>query len=105
MAIPIQNYTTNLSITEDDDISSATKSYTNYLKSRTYNKVGYAVYSLDIANGFNLRGIITHDVNSKDYTSDIRGLYIDNTLYTVSDKEIKANNIDTLAEIKEIIFD
>lgn len=105
LAIPIKNYTTNLSITEDDDISSATNSYTSYLKSRTYNKVGYAVYSLDTANGFNLRGIITHDVNSNDYTSDIRGLYVDNTLYTVSDKEIKANNIDTLAEIKEIIFD
>lgn len=105
LAIPIKNYTTDLSITENDDISSATKSYTSYLKSRTYNKVGYAVYSLDIANGFNLRGIITHDVNSKDYTSDIRGLYIDDTLYTVSNKEIKANNIDTLAEIKEIIFD
>lgn len=105
LAIPIKNYTTDLSITEDDDISSATKSYTSYLKSRTYNKVGYAVYSLDIANGFNLRGIITHDVNSNNYTSDIRGLYIDDTLYTVSNKEIKANNIDTLAEIKDIIFD
>lgn len=105
LAIHIKNYTTDLSITEDDDISSATKSYTSYLKSRTYNKVGYAVYSLDIANGFNLRGIITHDVNSNNYTSDIRGLYIDDTLYTVSNKEIKANNIDTLAEIKEIIFD
>lgn len=105
LAIPIKNYTTDLSITEEDDISSATKSYTSYLKSRTYNKVGYAVYSLDIANGFNLRGIITHDVNSNAYTSDIRGLYIDDTLYTVSNKEIKANNIDTLAEIKEIIFD
>lgn len=105
LAIPIKNYTTDLSITEDDDISSATKSYTSYLKSRTYNKVGYAVYSLDTANGFNLRGIITHDVNSNDYTSDIRGLYIDNTLYTVSNKEIKANNIDTLAEIKDIILD
>lgn len=105
LAIPIKNYTTDLSITEDDDISSATKSYTSYLKSRTYNKVGYAVYSLDIANGFYLRGIITHDVNSNAYTSDIRGLYIDDTLYTVSNKEIKANNIDTLAEIKEILFD
>lgn len=105
LAIPIKNYTTDLSITEDDDISSATNSYTSYLKSRTYNKVGYAVYSLDTANGFNLRGIITHDVNSNDYTSDIRGLYIDNTLYTVSNKEIKANNIDTLAEIKDIILD
>lgn len=105
LAIPIKNYTTDLSITEEDDISSVTKSYTSYLKSRTYNKVGYAVYSLDIANGFNLRGIITHDVNSNAYTSDIRGLYIDDTVYTVSNKEIKANNIDTLAEIKEVLFD
>ena len=105
LAIPIKNYTTDLSFTEDEDISSATKSYTSYLKSRTYSKVGYAVYSLDIANGFNLRGIITHDVNSDDYISDIRGLYIDDTLYTVSNKEIKANNINTLEEIKEIIFE
>ncbi len=104
LAIPIKNYTTDLSITENDDIFSATNLYTSYLKSRTYNKVGYAVYSLDIANGFNLRGIITHDVNSEDYTSDIRGLYIDDTLYTVSNKEIKANNINTLEEIKEILF-
>lgn len=104
LAIPIKNYTTDLSITENDDIFSATNLYTSYLKSRTYNKVGYAVYSLDIANGFNLRGIITHDVNSEDYTSDIRGLYLDDTLYTVSNKEIKANNINTLEEIKEILF-
>ena len=104
LAIPIKNYTTDLSVTENDDIFSATNLYTSYLKSRTYNKVGYAVYSLDIANGFNLRGIITHDVNSEDYTSDIRGLYIDDILYTVSNKEIKANNINTLEEIKEILF-
>lgn len=104
LAIPIKNYTTDLSVTENDDIFSATNLYTSYLKSRTYNKVGYAVYSLDIANGFNLRGIITHDVNSEDYTSDIRGLYIDDLLYTVSNKEIKANNINTLEEIKEILF-
>ena len=43
------------------------------------------MYGLDTANGFNLRGIITHDVNCDDYISDVRGLYIDNTLYTVSD--------------------
>lgn len=105
LAIPIKNYTTDLSVTENDDIFSTTNSYTSYLKSRTYNKVGYAVYSLDITNGFNLRGIITHDVNSEGYTSDIRGLYIDDTLYTVSNKEIKANNINTLEEIKETIFE
>lgn len=104
LGIPIKNYTTDLSFTENSDISSATKSYTSYLKSRKYDKIGYAVYSLDTENGFNLKGIITHNVNSNEYTSDIRGLYINDTLYTVSNKKIKANNIETLAEIKEIIF-
>lgn len=115
LAIPIKNYTSDLTMDsdEDDDISTTIKSYTSKLKSRTYNKIGYAVYSLDIDNGFNFKGLITHDAsdssnNSKysyNYISDIRGLYIDDTLYTVSNKEIKANNLNTLEEIKEVIFE
>ena len=31
-------------------------------------------------------------------------LYIDNTLYTVSEEEIKANDLETLEEIKEVMF-
>ena len=117
LAIPIKNYTDDLSMVENDDISGLETSYKNKLRNRSYNKIGYAVYNIDLTNGFKFKGLITHDAKkkkndtsysyytySKSYTSDIRGLYIDNTLYTVSEEEIKANDLETLEEIKEIMF-
>ena len=117
LAIPIKNYTDDLSMVENDDISGLETSYKNKLRNRSYNKIGYAVYNIDLTNGFKFKGLITHDAidakndtsysyytYSKSYTSDIRGLYIDNTLYTVSEEEIKANDLETLEEIKEIMF-
>ena len=102
---------------ENDDISGLETSYKNKLRNRSYNKIGYAVYNIDLTNGFKFKGLITHDAidekndtsysyytYSKSYTSDIRGLYIDNTLYTVSEEEIKANDLETLEEIKEVMF-
>ena len=100
----------------DDDISTVTRSYTSNLSNRSYNKIGYAVYNIDLTNGFNFKGLITHDVNEENenknsysnyneqYISDIRGVYIDNTLYTISEVEIKANDLETLEEIKEVLF-
>ena len=122
LAIPVKNYTEDLSMSEDDDedISTATSTYKRYLRNRSYNKIGYAVYNLDLEKGFTFKGLITHDIDEKEdddysttysyynynnsYISDIRGLYIDNTLYTVSEREIKANNLDTLEQIKEVFF-
>ena len=120
LAIPIKNYTEDLSMSDEDNISTATSRYTRYLRNRSYNKIGYAVYNLDLETGFTFKGLITHDVDetknndnytyssfnnySNSYISDIRGLYIDNTLYTVSEQEIKANNLDTLEQIKEVFF-
>lgn len=120
LAIPIKNYTEDLSMSDEDNISTATSRYTRYLRNRSYNKIGYAVYNLDLETGFTFKGLITHDVDetknndnytyssfnnySNSYISDIRGLYIDNTLYTVSEREIKANNLDTLEQIKEVFF-
>ena len=117
LAIPIKNYTDDLSMVENDDISGLETSYKNKLRNRSYNKIGYAVYNIDLTNGFKFKGLITHDAidekndtsysyytYSKSYTSDIRGLYIDNTLYTVSEEEIKANDLETLEEIKEVMF-
>lgn len=121
LAIPVKNYTEDLSMSDNGNgnISNTTSSYKRYLKNRSYNKIGYAVYNLDLETGFTFKGLITHDVDeTKDndyktysyynynnsYISDIRGLYIDNTLYTVSEREIKANNLDTLEQIKEVFF-
>jgi len=61
-------------------------------------------------SGFTLRGGITHqeDTTSSqyygyDYNMRVhRALYIDNTLYTVSNTKVLLNNLDTLALITEV---
>ena len=79
---------------------------------------GAYVFSLDLENGFQLKGKVTHlNASEQDamknnnesygyyppYDSHImRSLYIDNTLYTLSQRELKANDLGTLEEIKTI---
>jgi inhibitor of cysteine peptidase len=62
-------------------------------------------------SSFELRGGITHQENAASslyyygYNYDMqvhRALYIDNTLYTVSNEKILLNNLDTLALIAEV---
>jgi len=74
---------------------------------------GAFVYRLTLANGFEERGRITHisaeeDLKSGYYYDDRstvkRALFIDNILYTLSGKMLKANDLDTLQELKEIVF-
>jgi inhibitor of cysteine peptidase len=73
---------------------------------------GMYVYNLDLRGGFQLRGKITH-LSQEDiakagngwYESDLnvmRGLYIDNVLYTLSQGKIKANDLSSLKDISEI---
>lgn len=70
---------------------------------------GACVYHIDLAGGFKLKGRITH-LSDQDYLmagnywyhSDknvSRILYVDDVLYTLSGKYIKANSLDSLAEI------
>lgn len=111
IAIPVNNYN------EDFEVSSSSDSYTSMIDSyKKYNKnyvaEGYFVYNINLEEGFKLKGIITHEkslknkYNTSNYYYDnsklLRGLYIDNNLYTVSESAIKVNNLDTLELIKEI---
>ena len=111
IAIPVNNYN------EDFEVSSSSDSYTSMIESyKKYNKnyvaEGYFVYNINLEEGFKLKGIITHEksLKNKYNTSNyyynnsklLRGLYIDNNLYTVSESAIKVNNLDTLELIKEI---
>jgi len=71
---------------------------------------GAYVFNVSIAEGIVYRGRITHMENDADklglyYYSPYyveRALYIDNVLYTISDKKIKMNNLETLQEINEV---
>ena len=108
IAIPVNNYTEDVEISSDStDISSMVNSYTNYNKN--YVSEGYFVYNINLTDGFKLKGTITHDkkTTTKYYTYRntsklLRGLWIDNNLYTVSEDMLKINDLDTLKEIDSL---
>jgi uncharacterized secreted protein with C-terminal beta-propeller domain len=73
---------------------------------------GAYVFNISIEEGLVFKGGITHLENNSDLLksgyyfsspySVKRALYIDNVLYTISDKKIKMNSLEDLEEIKEI---
>jgi hypothetical protein len=74
---------------------------------------GAFVYSLNLEDGFVERGRITHVDKEIDLKSGYyydweyqvqRSLFMDNTLYTVSQAKIKANDLTTLNEINQVVF-
>lgn len=68
---------------------------------------GAYVFSIDLENGIVQRGRITHVGNYTGYWYNYdyniyRSLYIDNVLYTLSNRMIKMNDLTTLDEINKI---
>jgi uncharacterized secreted protein with C-terminal beta-propeller domain len=71
---------------------------------------GAYVFKVTIQEGIALRGQITHTENTTDlgyyyYPQPYyvkRSLYIDNILYTISDKKVMMHNLETLEEINQI---
>ena len=64
---------------------------------------GFYVYNLDV-EGFDLKGTITHSDNDNRYygMGNARTFYIGEVLYSVSDRYLKMNSLDTLEEINSI---
>ena len=106
IAIPVNNYSENFSINSSSDShESMINLYKNYNK--TYISEGYFVYSINVEDGFDLKGVITHEAskNTKyNYNTSklLRGLYIDNNLYTISETAVKVNDLETLELIDEL---
>ena len=108
IAIPVNNYSEDFAVTNSSDTySSIINSYSGY--SKQYISEGYFVYNINIEDGFSLNGVITHEKSSQkssyyNYGNSklLRGLYIDNNLYTVSETAVKVNNLETLKLIDEI---
>ena len=104
IAIPVNNYAEDVSISTSttDDIDLMVKSYRNYGKK--YIAEGYFVYDINLENGIKYKGTITHNKTASKYlyrnTSRLlRGLWIKDNLFTVSEDMIKVNNLKTLEEI------
>ena len=105
IAIPVNNCSDDFEIAYSDSTSSVISSYTNNNKS--YLSEGYLVYKINLENGFNLKGLITHDNAKTSYYYNtnsrlLRGLYIDDNLFTVSETAVKVNKLDDLKQISEL---
>ncbi len=81
----------------------------------TVSFIGYYVFKIDESSGFSINGRITHydklpDYNYSDEKSyydnlgyDIkRGVYVDDVLYTVSDKTLMANSLSDFSLINKV---
>jgi len=70
---------------------------------------GAYIFDISLSGGFVLRGNVTHLENGAYWWNSSysvkRILYIDDVLYTVSDKKVKLNSLDYLWFIKEIELD
>ncbi len=106
IAIPVNNYSEDFEVTNNSNTyESAISAYKN--SSKSYIGEGYAVFKIDLKDGFVKKGIITHEKqkqNVKNYYASklLRGMYIENNLYTVSEDMLKVNCIDDLKEISEL---
>lgn len=75
---------------------------------------GAYVFKLNLKDGFELKGKVSHYDSDETFkksgyymdgqSSIRRSLYIDNTLYTLSDSRLQANDLDSLDTIKKIDF-
>lgn len=109
IAIPVNNYPEAFEIPNRnlDTYENITNSYTNYYKK--YIGEGYAVYNINVEDGITPKGNIIHEVDGTrnsyyNYTRLLRGLYIDNNLYTVSEKQIKVNDLEKLDLVGEMFI-
>ena len=107
LAIPVNSYPSDFEVeSSSDDISKLVSQYTNYNKN--YTAEGYAVYNINLTDGFNLKGIINHErIKTSGYRYGysgklLRGLWIEDNLYTVSEKMIKVNKLGDLSQISEL---
>ena len=107
LAIPVNSYPSDFELESfSDDISKLVSQYTNYNKN--YTAEGYAVYNINLTDGFNLKGIINHErIKTSGYRYGysgklLRGLWIEDNLYTVSEKMIKVNKLGDLSQISEL---
>jgi len=73
---------------------------------------GAYVYRLSLEDGFELKGRITHAegedlgswYGSWGSSTITRTLYIENVLYTISEKMVKMNDLDSLNEINDVLL-
>lgn len=106
LAIPVNNYEEDFEVkASNDTYHTIIEAYNSYQKE--YVSEGYFVYRINLIDGFQLKGTITHDKTKSKYSYYnqsrlLRGLYIGDNLYTISEDYIKINKLDDLKEINQV---
>ena len=73
---------------------------------------GAYVFRLTLSGGFELRGNVTHiesqlapeSYQTGNSCSITRSLYIDNTLYTISDQKVQLNSLEDMSFLSRVEF-
>ena len=106
LAIPVNNYSEDFSVRDSDSVDDEINRFTSY--SKPYVSEGYFVYKINLEDGFKLKGIINHDKKTHDYyyysnySRLLRGVYIEDDLFTVSEDAIKVHKLDDLKQVTEL---
>jgi len=83
------------------------------IPAESYSKQSAYVFDITIEDGIELKGSITHDLETEEEQEDIyhhwnygnsikRTLYIEDVLYTISDNMVKMNSLEDLSEINSV---
>ena len=100
LAIPVNHYEEEFSSDSSKETDEEIEDF--IYNSKDYISEGYFVYNIDLDKGFELKGTITHNkTTSRTYGIEsklLRGLYIKDDLYTVSEDEIQVHSISDLTE-------
>lgn len=105
ICIPVNTYSSELEIQDSENITTVINNYKHYSSNKKALSEGYLVYDINLENGFKLKGNINHELSNYEYDSTqsnssssdlLRGLWIQDNLFTISQSEIKANRISDL---------
>jgi len=94
-----------LSIPISGDVESLNENSSSKMFAPDYNRWnGFYVFDLNSSDGFNLKGTITHSADDSRYygMGNARTFYIDDVLYTASERYLKMNSFNDLEEINLI---
>jgi uncharacterized secreted protein with C-terminal beta-propeller domain len=94
-----------LSIPISGDAESLNENSSSKMFAPDYNRWnGFYVFDLNSSDGFNLKGTITHSADDSRYygMGNARTFYIDDVLYTASERYLKMNSFNDLEEINLI---
>ncbi len=106
IAIPVNYYQSDFSVNDSTSTSTVVSNYT--YASSNYTAEGYLVYNISVEDGITPKGEVTHsyfdNTTNKRYTTRsstrlLRGQWIDNYLFTISEDMIKVNELDEMSLI------